>query len=99
MAKDAQALHVVGCVGAAFAQWGDVIALGGQRHTTLAPALSAQRISCEQLSACTLQGAAGDALGSVRPLGPILSGMLSASARSIAHQDATARVAAGLGRG
>jgi hypothetical protein len=72
VARIAQALGVAYYVLAAFGQGLDVVALHGQRDSAISPALSAQRISSEQLRSQLLQFAARDPLDWLGALHPRL---------------------------
>ncbi|WP_329604508.1 hypothetical protein [Undibacterium curvum] len=81
----AQTLHVLWNVLTAFRQWDDMIALCRSCNAIIAPALSAQWISPEQLLTQLLQAAASDALSHILALLPLLILMRSASTRAIRH--------------
>ena len=94
MARSAQCLRVVIVVGTALSQGLDVVALGGQHHEALLPALHTQGIAAEQLCTHRLQSSTRDALRCRRLLEPALTLVLAASAGAIAYQHTAARLTA-----
>lgn len=93
MTGTAQALHVVIVISTTLCQRLDVIALCGQRGTSMGLALNTQGIGREQGSTLSLQTPTSHTLGGSGLLGPNGCRMLGATAGAITHQDTATRMA------
>jgi hypothetical protein len=93
----AQGLHIAVIVEAALGERLDVVANGRQPDLTLGIARAAQRLTREQRTPVTLQGAPSAPLDLSRCLGPCSGLVLRATAAAVAHEHTAGSVRAGFG--